>query len=209
MYEMAKKGEIDPWNVDIIDLTDKFLKKIEDLRVSGRIILYASLLLKMKSEILLSEIYGEEEEQSFEAYEEDVYYYEEFEEIKELRSITLPVRRKVKRYTTLDDLVKELRLLEKLEGRRKRKRLKVGQFQSFENIPHEEDVEEKVEEVYRILKGFNVREISFLNLIKGLDKRTKVTYYTSILHLAYRKMLRIEQDVPYGDIRVILYEGGG
>ncbi len=26
LLEMAKNGEIDPWNIDIIDITDKFLK---------------------------------------------------------------------------------------------------------------------------------------------------------------------------------------
>ncbi len=202
MYEMAKRGEIDPWNVDIVDLTDRFLKRTEDLRLSGRIILYASLLLKMKSEILLNEIYGDED--SYDDVSDETEFYDGFDMI----DVTLPIRRRVKRYTTLDELVKELKVLERLEGRRKRRRVKVVP-QNVENVPHEEDVEEKVEEVYGILRGLNANVVSFFNLVKGLDKRTKITYYTSILHLAYRKLLRVEQDVPYGDIRVILNEGGG
>ncbi len=60
MVELASKGEIDPWNIDIIEVTDKFLKKLEelkqlDLRVSGRTLLYASMLLRMKSEVLVDE----------------------------------------------------------------------------------------------------------------------------------------------------------
>ena len=56
---MARNGEIDPWNVDIIDVTDRFLRKIEerekiDIRVSARTLLYASILLRMKSDILVN-----------------------------------------------------------------------------------------------------------------------------------------------------------
>ncbi|MCX9025206.1 MAG: segregation/condensation protein A, partial [Candidatus Methanoperedens sp.] len=41
LVNLAKNGEIDPWNIDIVKLTDKFLKHVEelekmDLRVSGR-----------------------------------------------------------------------------------------------------------------------------------------------------------------------------
>ena len=200
---MAKKGEINPWNVDIVDLTDKFLKKIEDLRVSGRIILYASLLLKMKSEILLNEIYGEEDDLN-------VIEVEVPDDINGVDLIDLkPVRRRVKRYTTLDELVNELRRLERLRERKRRRSRVKRVVENFDEVPHEEDVEEKVIEVYNAIRKLGIREISFLNLVRGFDKPLKVTYYISILHLAYRKMLRVEQDVPYGDIRVIVDEGGG
>ena len=47
------------------------IKKIEDLRVSGRIILYASLLLRMKSEILLNEMYKDKVDVFIEDYLQD------------------------------------------------------------------------------------------------------------------------------------------
>ncbi len=202
---MAKRGEIDPWNVDIVDLTDKFLQRIEDLRVSGRIILYASILLRMKSEVLLNEIYGEEDVD--EDYELD-FNVDFIDDVEEL-SLDIPIRRRVKRYTTLDELVKELRRIERLKERRAKRKRVEKRIVSFENVPHEEDVEEKVVEVYKSLLSLGMKEISFLNLVRGFDKPKKVTYYISILHLAYRKKLKVEQEEPYGDIRVILNEGGG
>ena len=38
---MAERGEVDPWNIDIVDVTDRFLNELDrrkelDLRVSGR-----------------------------------------------------------------------------------------------------------------------------------------------------------------------------
>ncbi|HJJ89845.1 MAG TPA: segregation/condensation protein A, partial [Methanocorpusculum sp.] len=54
---MAERGEIDPWNIDIVEVTDRFLAELDrhrdlDLRVSGRTLFYSSVLLRMKSEYL-------------------------------------------------------------------------------------------------------------------------------------------------------------
>jgi len=40
LVNLARNGEIDPWNIDIVEITDKFLQQVEelektDLRVSG------------------------------------------------------------------------------------------------------------------------------------------------------------------------------
>ena len=32
LVEMAKAGKIDPWNIDIIDVTDKYLAKICEMK---------------------------------------------------------------------------------------------------------------------------------------------------------------------------------
>lgn len=58
LVQMAERNEIDPKNIDIIDVTDRFLKAIaaapkENLRQSGKIIFHASVLLRMKAEALL------------------------------------------------------------------------------------------------------------------------------------------------------------
>ena len=41
LVQMAKQGKIDPWNIDIIDVTDKYLthlfqSKSQNLRLTGR-----------------------------------------------------------------------------------------------------------------------------------------------------------------------------
>ncbi len=200
---MAKRGEIDPWNVDIVELTDRFLQRIDDIRVSGRVILYASILLRMKAEILLNEIFGDEEENT------DLDF-EDFEVVDvDIELDVKPVKRRIKRFTTLDELVKELRRIEKLQERRK-KRMKVRKiFASFENVPHEENIEEKIVEVYKDLLKLGKQELSFFNLVKGFDKGKKLMYYVSLLHLAFRRKLELKQDRLYDDIRVILNEEGG
>ena len=57
LVNLAKEGEIDPWDIDIVEVTDKFLDRLDeaDLARSGRGILYASILLRMKSDYLVEE----------------------------------------------------------------------------------------------------------------------------------------------------------
>src|SRR5437762_2941868 len=60
LVKLAESGEIDPKNVDIIDVTDRFLQAIaaapkENLRQSGKILFHASVLLRMKAEALLAD----------------------------------------------------------------------------------------------------------------------------------------------------------
>lgn len=56
LVQLAEEGEIDPWNIDIVRVTDKFLERLDggDLRASARALFYAAVLLRMKSDALLA-----------------------------------------------------------------------------------------------------------------------------------------------------------
>ncbi|GGN17707.1 segregation and condensation protein A [Halarchaeum nitratireducens] len=64
LVQLAKDGEIEPWDIDIVDVTDAFLDRLDeaDLRTSGRALFYASVLLRMKSDALLEPDEPEEPE---------------------------------------------------------------------------------------------------------------------------------------------------
>jgi len=57
LVKLAEDGDIDPWDIDIVDVTDAFLDHLDetDLRTSGRALFYASVLLRMKSDALLDD----------------------------------------------------------------------------------------------------------------------------------------------------------
>jgi Uncharacterized conserved protein len=104
LVSLAKNGEIDPWDIDIVDVTDRFLARVAeleklDLRVSSRTLLFASMLLRMKSDAL------EESEP------EDLYEEESVED--ELQAcfpaLKSKVRRHAKRRVTLSELIQDLR----------------------------------------------------------------------------------------------------
>ncbi|MFB6173072.1 MAG: segregation/condensation protein A [Halobacteriales archaeon] len=64
LVQLAEEGEIDPWDIDIVRVTDKFLRRLDesDLRTSGRALFYASVLLRMKGDALLDPDEPEEED---------------------------------------------------------------------------------------------------------------------------------------------------
>jgi segregation and condensation protein A len=57
LVTLAEEGEIEPWDIDIVAVTDAFLDRLDatDLRTSGRALFYASVLLRMKGDALLSD----------------------------------------------------------------------------------------------------------------------------------------------------------
>ena len=63
LVTLAEEGEIEPWDIDIVAVTDAFLDRLDatDLRTSGRALFYASVLLRMKGDALLSDDEEEEE----------------------------------------------------------------------------------------------------------------------------------------------------
>ncbi|WP_135826515.1 segregation and condensation protein A [Halorussus ruber] len=64
LVQLAEEGEIEPWDIDIVTVTDKFLDRLDeaDLRTSGRALFYASVLLRMKSDAMLADDDEEDEE---------------------------------------------------------------------------------------------------------------------------------------------------
>ncbi|SFF90953.1 condensin subunit ScpA [Halopelagius inordinatus] len=69
LVKLAEEGEIDPWDIDVVDVTDAFLDHLDstDLRTSGRALFYAAVLLRMKSDALLEP--DEEPEEELEPWE--------------------------------------------------------------------------------------------------------------------------------------------
>jgi segregation and condensation protein A len=119
LVQLAEEGEIEPWDIDIVEVTDAFLAKLDaaDLRTSGRALFYASVLLRMKSDELLTE---DEEEEEFDDWETEMRMGvdDPFEEdpIADLeREMERRLDRKQARGSpeTLDELVRELREAER------------------------------------------------------------------------------------------------
>lgn len=222
LIEMAKRGEIDPWNISVVDVTDRFLKRIEaakklDLRVSGRVLLYAAILVRMKAEAITLEAIGVEDETEEMEYDQIYFLDEPVEFPKEFDEYTfddvileaLTSRRKrIRKITTLKDLIDELRRAEEVEKRRRRRKKRgKGEELSIDaalRVPHEESLEEmisKVEkEVFEVLKKKG--STTLFSLVKPVDVSALVDYYVSILHLAFRRKVAISQEKFYGDIEI-------
>jgi len=242
LVEMARRGEIDPWNIDVVEVADRFLEELErakklDLRISGRVLLYAAILVRMKAEILAEEAIfqsGEAEEAEVEMAMDvsedvdDIYpdidhidpdfdslpdYYGEFdysgmEEIGEIGDVSeedeviaylMRPHRKVRRFTTLKDLLMELKKAESVKKKKKRSVEDVRK--KILETPHEEDMEETINRVERELERLFERKgmLLFSELVRGKKRGEMLSYYVSLLYLSFRKKVEIEQERIYED----------
>ncbi|MCW5822060.1 MAG: segregation/condensation protein A [Cyanobacteria bacterium TGS_CYA1] len=227
LVRMAKNGEIDAKSVDIIDVTDKFLKAIaatpkESLRQSGKIIFHASVLLRLKAESLLVEVIEEEKvEDDFMDFDEGAM---EFDGAKQPRQISLtdlekaivrkPTRTKVvRRKITLDELIKALQEAEKIEKTRSEKSRKsridlsghtlIQDVDDILNLAHDEDIESTIENVEQLLvKIFQANErIELFALVGMLDRKsTWVDAFLASLFLSNAGKIQLEQESFYGPV---------
>lgn len=207
LVELASKGEIDPWNIDIIDVTDKFLKKLEelkqlDLRVSGRTLLYASMLLRMKSEVLSEEEQEEEFEWEFFGFQPEYFQTDEYP------SLRPKARRESKRPVTLRELIDELRkAMERKEQSESRRLMRVERMPTTEEvlkIAHEEEIESMIQTIMRKLrKKFKKQDhVMFDELIEERTPSCIVQTYVPLLFMATRKQIWLEQKEVFGDLYV-------
>lgn len=201
LVQLAGKNEIDPKNIDIIDVTDRFLKTIaaapkENLRQSGRILFHASVLLRMKADALLAfdediNLFGDDFVE-FDADGNPLIYGSGKQHVP--RQITLQdleralVRRSYNkslrhRPVTLEELINALRSAEKVEYARIHRivepKIDLEGFQQMDdvedilNLAAEEDIETVIERVEEILREtFSSTDlISLARLIQCLGGR--------------------------------------
>ncbi|QZP37642.1 segregation/condensation protein A [Halobaculum magnesiiphilum] len=128
LVNLAEEGEIDPWDIDVVEVTDAFLDRLDeaDLRTGGRALFYASVLLRMKSDDMLAADDEDEPEDDLEPWErafegdgamvDDAPIDDGFDPVNALEEeMDRRLERKSTRGSpeTLDELVRELREAER------------------------------------------------------------------------------------------------
>ncbi len=232
LVQMARQGKIDPWNIDIIDITDKYLthlfqSKSQNLRLTGRTLLFASILLKLKSNILegveLSDFDTQPEEPEFYDDEEPLDYEQEYVPTNNVVSIDEVLQRRTSvrlnrnRVVTLRDLIRQLEFYEMLDKKQslknahERAKRRVKNYSNLSpediiNLAHDEYIEKGVERLRANLEDILNRqdkiELNELTLL-GMDK---ISAYISLLFLTAESDYDLEQDEFYSDLYVVKRE---
>ena len=231
LVQMARQGKIDPWTIDIIDITDKYLthlfqSKSQNLRLTGRTLLFASILLKLKSNILegveLSDFDTQPEEPEF--YDDEPLDYEQeyiptnnVVSIDEVLQRRTSVRLNRNRVVTLRDLIRQLEFYEMLDKKQslknahERAKRRVKNYSNLSpediiNLAHDEYIEKGVERLRANLEDILNRqdkiELNELTLL-GMDK---ISAYISLLFLTAESDYDLEQDEFYSDLYVVKRE---
>jgi segregation and condensation protein A len=219
LVQMAERGEIDPWNIDIVEVTDRFLSELErrkelDLRISGRTLFYAALLLRMKSEYLDQS--GEEEaEEEYGGEESDPFDFIGFPEgaggpVDQLeREIRRRLDRKNlrKRPVTLFELILELKNAEKEQRRRQRFRtsssMEMIDVEEVVGIAHEEGYREAAMAVLSQCEETIAAEgVMTLHELAALLGKGIFEVYIPLLYLMSEGKLSLWQEEFFGEIMV-------
>jgi segregation and condensation protein A len=212
LMNLAKNGDINPWDIDIVNVTDMFLERIEqmqmtDLRISGRTLLYASILLRMKSTGIVQE---EEDEDDLEMLDDELDFYD----VEEYPVPKLPIRRRATRPVTLQELILELQKAEKVETRRKdrkvRRKLEEKAAVTTDEvlgIAHEEDILGRVRILgERLMKDMAEKEFVVLSDLLGDDRSENIMTYVSLLFLATEKKVWLKQKELFGELYVYPFD---
>ena len=214
IYDLINTEQLDPWDIDLGLLAAKFLEKVKLLEeanffVSSKVLFAASLLLRIKSEILLEEdvkglddiLYGRKDEKKY--HQERLELDEEIPEL--LVRTPLPRFKKV----TLEQLMKALDTAINTETRRI-KRVVLTKQQEFEtslSLPKTRiNIQDKIREVHGQLKGiFEKRDEKLpFSDISGETKESRIGTFVPLLHLDNQQKVWLEQEGHCEEIWILL-----
>jgi segregation and condensation protein A len=231
---LAERGEIDPWNINIIEVTDRFLSELEkrrelNLQLSGRTLFYAATLIRMKSELLVpveaSDGEGDGDGDLFGdgfagAMGDEIDYGSRLGPIERLEhEIQRRLDRKNMRKSpiTLFELITELKNIEKEE--RRRRRMADGHADLSDSlidaddvvsIAHEEGFQESaMTRLAEYLEGLGIdEEMTLAELCQRMEWGIP-DVYIPLLFLALDGRCTLRQEEFFGDIFVQICRAAG
>ena len=216
IYDLINTEQLDPWNVNIIILTDKYLEKINNLEetdffVSSKVLLAAALLLRIKSELLLNKYIKSIDEILFGKKEEKKHILERIELDEDVPQLIpkspMPRYRKV----TLKELIESLNKAIITENRRIKKTIinKNALRESSISLPKRKfSIKDKIKEIYESLYGHfeknkDKTKIQFSEFVPQ-TKEERIASFSSLLHLENQNKVWLEQIEHFGEIHIWL-----
>lgn len=217
IYDLINTEQLNPWDIDICLLSRRYLDKIRALEeanffVSSKVLLAASLLLRIKSEILLSRdlpglddiLYGRKEDKKY--IQERIELDDEIPEL--IPRTPLPRTKKV----TLPELMAALGKAIKTENRRI-KRVVVDRQREIDTqgfVPVRKiDLKSQIKSLYSKLKtlflDYKDDRIGFSDF-SGKSNEERVSNFIPLLHLDHQHRVLLEQDEHFGEIWIWLKE---
>lgn len=218
IYDLINTEQLDPWNVDIVILTDKYMKKISqieeaDFFVSSKVLLAASLLLRIKSEYLLNRYVKSIDEILFGRKEEKKYELERIELDEEIPE--LAPRSPIPRYkkVTLKELMEALNKAIDTENRRIKKEIikKNALRETSISLPKKTiSIKDKIKDILDRVTGHfdsnsDSKKIGF-NTLVGEKKDERIASFSPLLHLENQKKIWIEQPEHFEEFHIWLHK---
>ncbi len=215
IYDLVKSEQMNPWDVDLSKLTAKYIQTVKDMKemnyhVSGKVLLASAMLLKIKSQRLVSEdinnfdsfLFHTEDE--FEELGDFLPFHEHKVEIPKL-GIRTPQARK--RKVSVSDLIGALEKALKVDNRRK---LRLRKFLTINKpeIPEKKiDIHDLIDKLQqKLMNLFTKKPKTTLSEILPSDKHEdKIYTFMPLLYLHNQKLVNLEQEEHFGEIHIHHY----
>ncbi len=194
---LVQEHKLDPWDVDIEKLAGVYLHRVRemrefDIRISGRTLLSASVLLRMKSDFVLNGRGGSVAEEGL----EEVFDLD----LPELGQVTI-VQRSPRKITLLDlmgvlqDALKEIPARKPLQ---RRKLEKIMQTLSEYQI----NIERYLEELYQRIKSLvaSGQDVPLSALVLERTRLAVARTLLLLLFLSIQGKVVLQQPEPFGEI---------
>ncbi len=218
IFSAVKSEEMDPWDIDITKLSQSFLIKLRalkemDFKVSGKVILAAAIMLRIKSTKLIGEdlTYLDQLIAKGGQSEEDAFY-DELASLENEKNVQVsidgknyeliprtpqPRKRKVSVYDLVEALEKALEV-------KNRRRLWEKEIIHMEIPKRKVDIEHLIVKTFGdVLEYFSTQKdikLTFSRLLKAHTKEEKVFTFIPLLHLSNSGKLLLTQECHLGEI---------
>lgn len=218
IFSAVKSEEMDPWDIDITKLSQSFLVKLRalkemDFKVSGKVILAAAIMLRLKSTKLIGEdlTYLDQLIASGGQSDEDAFY-DELASLENENKVQVsidgknyeliprtpqPRKRKVSVYDLVEALEKALEV-------KNRRRLWEKEIIHMEIPKRTVDIEQLIVKTFGDVLGYFQTQkdvkLTFSRLLKANTREEKVFTFIPLLHLSNSGKVSLSQEMHLGEI---------
>lgn len=221
LIDLAERGEIDPWDVQVIDVVDRFLSRLivsdrRDLYDSGQAMLYASMLVLLKANSLsdMQSAYEQEANTDDEQGELDEEIVTDSMRLptdfdKRLRRLPVALPTKARRIT-LEELIAQIEAISEIVDRKTSKPTKrpsqskvarKAAMKAIAQLAHKENLSEMVEEIERYFLMHPDEEIEISDLAAVFNDRVGV--FWGLLLMSSQSKVELFQSEFYGKIQIV------
>jgi segregation and condensation protein A len=197
--DIITREGLDPWDIDISLLTNRFVERIRelkkaDLKISGKFILAAAILLKMKADFLMPRLLPETE------LVEKVPESLEYPEAELEPHIPIPKERKV----TLDELLRALRSAMVVKERRtiRYKEREIKMAVKIKKIDVAERIKLLLQKISMFFNTLGLPEIKFSQLLHSKLRTDIIWTFIPLIHLSNKGAVKLRQEEDFGEIYV-------
>lgn len=214
IYDLIKTEQLDPWDIDIGILANRYVEIIQQLEdadffISSKVLLACSLLLRLKSEILINSYIQDLNAALYGGQKDDRRYELERLEIDEGELPTLVPRTPMARHrkVTLKELMGALNKAIDTENRRIKREIKGRQAEKSLLVVMPQGVyvplKVRVKNIFSLVKGHIDQgndHMKFSHLAPA--KEEKLASFVPILHLANNEKVYLRQPVHFDEIHM-------